>query len=162
MLLKKDISSTVLDLKFNSMTYRFSLWFWLRAGLSVSPPWNWAASFPLLERQVGYSAVAAGGPLAKVLFQPCLHWKPDVLSSPFDWRLSAFLEEKYQMSSSLSLRLKWKFSWGGGERERDLKCIIGDYLCGTSGSLGHSYTIWLWERACRSDKTVVGFRVETG
>lgn len=117
MLLKKGISSTVLDLKFNSMTYRFSLWFWLRAGLSVSPPWNWAASFPLLEMQVGYSVVVAGGPLAKVLFQPCLHWKPDVLSSPFDWRLSAFLEEKYQMSSSLSLRLKWKFSWGRGERE---------------------------------------------
>lgn len=55
-------------------------------------------------------------PLCKVLFQPCLHWKPHVLSRPFD-----YLEEKYQMSSPLSLRPKWKFSLGG-EREISQMC----------------------------------------
>lgn len=93
------------------------------------------------------------GPLSKVLFQLCLHWKPQILSSPLD----CFL---HFLNKSIKCVLLHHWDPNGNfhfqKAKRNLKFIVGDYIHRALGFLGCSYAIWLW-RCCVA---IVGFRIE--
>lgn len=143
---KKRHFSAVLDLKFNSMTYRLPVHSDLSLKFSSKLPDTWN----VVTVKVVHSMVMAGDPLGWVLFQPCMHCKSHVLGNPFDWLLSPLYEEKQQVSSC---HWDWgrNFHWTGREMY-NMSCTTGDYLHGALSFLGCRCAIWRWERPCCSGK----------